>query len=668
MRRYGLALTCFVLAVGQGESAYSLPTYGANCASCHSGARGTIAITGNDTTANPAEACGSPDRGTLKVFQVHQGATRSLTGTLSGLTSGTRYAGVMKGLDGTGVGSCGAFTYTADPSWASQGGYYTTAIGNFSGTPAFNFNLTVGPSTPPDFYDLILATAGVDGSGRFYTESHLYVQVLAASPTIALSKTALTPSATQGMNPVSDTFTVSNTGSATLNYTVSDDATWMTVSPASGSTTGAANTITVQYSTASLAVGSYTGTITVTDPAATNNPQTVHVTLTVNAAPKATIALSKTALTPSATQGMNPVSDTFTVSNTGSATLNYTISDDAAWMTVSPASGSTTGAANTITVQYSAASLTVGGYTGTITVTDPAATNNPQTVKVTLTINATPVPAIVVSKTALTPSAGLGSNAPDDAFTVANGGQGTLNYAITSDAAWLTVAPASGSSTGAAVAHTVQYTTAALAAGSYTATITISDIGGMAAPQTVSVNLTVSAEATSVISVSTNALNIKTMRGLRPAASRFKVSNSGSGTLQYAITTDANWMTIWPLSGSSTGGSNTHYVRYNVNGMAVGTYTATITVSDVASVSAPQTITVTLTVTARTRRGGDDAHNETNGSDSKNDSERDKAADEQTPTVPACGAGAGGMVPALLTLGLSSTLIRRRGGRSKRDS
>jgi len=103
------------------------------------------------------------------------------------------------------------------------------------------------------------------------------------SPTIALSPTTLSPSCSQGSNAASQTFTVQNTGGGMLSYTISDNVTWLACSPAGGTSTGEADTITVTYTTSSLSAGTYNGTITVSDPNATNNPQTIAVTLTVNA-------------------------------------------------------------------------------------------------------------------------------------------------------------------------------------------------------------------------------------------------------------------------------------------------------------------------------------------------------------------------------------------------
>jgi hypothetical protein len=74
------------------------------------------------------------------------------------------------------------------------------------------------------------------------------------------------------------TFSISNSGSGTLTWTVKETKNWMSLSPTSGTGDGA---VTVSIHPSSLEAGTYTGTITVSDDNASNSPQSVIVTLTV---------------------------------------------------------------------------------------------------------------------------------------------------------------------------------------------------------------------------------------------------------------------------------------------------------------------------------------------------------------------------------------------------
>jgi len=85
--------------------------------------------------------------------------------------------------------------------------------------------------------------------------------------------------------------------------------------------------------------------------------------------------------------GPNPSSQTLQIKNSEVGTLNYTISGDAGWLSVYPTSGSSTGNVNEHTVSVDISGLSEGNYSGKITITDPNASNSPQTVGVTLEIS-----------------------------------------------------------------------------------------------------------------------------------------------------------------------------------------------------------------------------------------------------------------------------------------
>ncbi|MGH7229356.1 MAG: BACON domain-containing protein [Nitrospiraceae bacterium] len=119
------------------------------------------------------------------------------------------------------------------------------------------------------------------GTNNLYTEQGCAPVTPGPAPTIGVSPTSLTFSGAQGgTNPAALTVSITNTGSGTLSWTVSDNAAWLSRSPASGTAPG--NT-TVSVNTAGLAAGTYNATITVTATGATNTPQSVPVTLTVTA-------------------------------------------------------------------------------------------------------------------------------------------------------------------------------------------------------------------------------------------------------------------------------------------------------------------------------------------------------------------------------------------------
>jgi len=182
--------------------------------------------------------------------------------------------------------------------------------------------------------------------------------------------------------------------------------------------------------------------------------------------------------------------DTFTIKNIGAGTLNYTVTEYSPWLSVSPTSGSSTGELDTITISYDSAQLLVGTNVATISINDPNATNHPQTV--TVTVNVAQQPArIVCSTTAVSSQSNAGTTAPRNTFTVANGGDGSMSYAVTDDQPWMWVTPETGVSSGEADVINVNYNTASLAPGTYAGTIRVASAQAVNSPQFVAVTLKV---------------------------------------------------------------------------------------------------------------------------------------------------------------------------------
>lgn len=81
------------------------------------------------------------------------------------------------------------------------------------------------------------------------------VQAVQTQPILSISPASLN----FGTSTTQLSVSVSNTGSGTLNWSATDDRSWLTVSPASGGI----GTMTVSISRSGLAVGNYSGTISV---------------------------------------------------------------------------------------------------------------------------------------------------------------------------------------------------------------------------------------------------------------------------------------------------------------------------------------------------------------------------------------------------------------------
>ena len=98
---------------------------------------------------------------------------------------------------------------------------------------------------------------------------------------------ALTFTATQGANnPLPKSLSLRNTGGGTLTWSISDDRNWVTAHTPANTTTGTTTTetdsITVSIDTLNLQPNTYSASITITAPGASNPSEVIPVTLTVN--------------------------------------------------------------------------------------------------------------------------------------------------------------------------------------------------------------------------------------------------------------------------------------------------------------------------------------------------------------------------------------------------
>ena len=102
-------------------------------------------------------------------------------------------------------------------------------------------------------------------------------------PRIWVNVSDMSFSATQGgASPSSQTLQVKNSGIGTLNYTISCDIDFVSVSPASGSSTDNVVEHTVSVDIRGVSEGNYNGNISISDPSAGNSPYTVSVTVEIS--------------------------------------------------------------------------------------------------------------------------------------------------------------------------------------------------------------------------------------------------------------------------------------------------------------------------------------------------------------------------------------------------
>ena len=379
---------------------------------------------------------------------------------------------------------------------------------NLSGIAAGTHNATITitvPGAPPKSIPVTLTVTQATPMSGF-----------SVSPsTLAYTGTVGGPNQIQGV-------TVTNTGTSTLTVTWSDSINWLVAT--SGDTVtmppGGSATITHTASPAGLGAGTYSGIATIAGGGTTKQVP-ITLTLTATSLPPA-IGLNTTSLGFAGTVGgTNPSAQTFAISNTGGGTLTWSAGDNATWLTLSPLSGTNAG---TITASVNVAGLLAGSYPATITVTATGAT--PKTIPVTLTITAsTSGGSIGFSPASLAFSGTVGGTNPAaKPFTITNSGGGTLTWTISSNAVWLRLNTASGTTTTETDTISASVTTSGLAAGTYNAVLTVTASGSTNSPRSIPVSLSLSATVAGTAGLAWNANSETDLAGYKI----YKATSSGA--------------------------------------------------------------------------------------------------------------------------------------------
>jgi hypothetical protein len=276
-------------------------------------------------------------------------------------------------------------------------------------------------------------------------------------------------------NPAPQTFTVRNVGEGEMHWQVSADEPWVLLSPQSGTNTGVAESVQVSIESQSLSPGSYTANVTVRAEGADNSPMNVSVGLLIQENPPI-LEVSPSALSfEMDEEGDVPDSKTFAIRNTGGRTMDWQVSADESWVTLSPSSGVNSGVSQFVHVSISASGMAPGNYTSIVTVNAPGSVNSPQTISIRLSIKMV-IPEIRVSPQLLefTTRRG-GTNPADQQFSIAVISSKTITWVAAETADWLSLSPSTGTNSGEADPVTVSVNKSALSLGTYETDIVVRD-------------------------------------------------------------------------------------------------------------------------------------------------------------------------------------------------
>jgi sugar lactone lactonase YvrE len=429
-----------------------------------------------------------------------------------------------------------------------------------------------------------------------------------AGPAAKLSATSLSFPSTAVGSTSTLALTITNSGTGTLSVSaISNTGTNPTdfthTSNCGGNPLAAGASCTAQVSFTPAAAGSFSATLNITDNGS-GSPQTVTLTGTAVAGPVA--RLSATSLSfPSTTVGSTSTL-ALTITNSGVGNLSVsaignTGTNPTSFTHTSNCGGNPLAAGASCTAQVSFTPAAAGSFSATLNITDNAS-GSPQKVTMTGTGTAVAGPMARLSATSLSfPSTAVGSTSTL-ALTITNSGTGSLSVSAISQTGsnasdFSHTSNCGGNALAAGKSCTAQVTFTPAAAGTFSATLNITD-NATGSPQTVSLSGTgsttgpvaklsatsLSFPSTSVGSTSTLALTITNSGGATLTVSA--IGNTGANPTEFTHTSNCGGN---PLA---AGASCTAQVSFTP--AAAGSFSATLNITDNATGS-PQQVTLTGT-------------------------------------------------------------------------
>jgi WD40 repeat protein len=207
----------------------------------------------------------------LRIYDA--GISAPSTPTLSSPSSGTTSIPISTTLSWN--SASGATSYTLQVSTSSG---FSSYVVNQSGLTSTSYNLN-GLLNNTTYYWRVSAT----NTGGTSSWSNTWSFTTKRVAQIVLSNPILTFSANQyGVIPGTQNITIINGGEENLNWNVSDNATWLDISPISGTNNGS---ITASVNSTNLTTLNNLAEITITATGANNSPQTVNVMYNLQAYP-----------------------------------------------------------------------------------------------------------------------------------------------------------------------------------------------------------------------------------------------------------------------------------------------------------------------------------------------------------------------------------------------
>ncbi len=278
--------------------------------------------------------------------------------------------------------------------------------------------------------------------------------------------------------------------------------------------------------------------------------------------------------------GSAPPSQPLVITHSGYSSLDFEIISSDSWLTVSSSGGTTP---DTVSVSVNAGGLSYGTYFGALTLID--ITNGDSSVVVSVRFDITaPVMTIAEDTVHLTAFAGV-DDIRSASVEIRNEGSGAFAWQATATGAWLTL-PNPTASSGSFL--TVNANAHDLVAGVYLEPVQIT-ADAIGSPDTIWVRLEV-VDNLPYLNVEPDSIHIRTSRPDTVVAMAV-VRNTGVGSLNWTSETSAPWILCSPGAGQA---DDSIQLSIDTSGLAVGTHTATVVVTDYSAFNVSDSVIVTL--------------------------------------------------------------------------
>ena len=296
----------------------------------------TMAVTGNGNTT-PAVGNHTYNNGTVVPINATPGSgwhfvNWTTTGNISEIANATAVSTTVtvdKNKTVTATFAINRYNLTINstiggnvttPGEGVQGLYDHGTVVDLNATPDADYAFLGWSGNVSTIGDVNSSNTNITMYGNYSIMAHFGPHDFSARPI------SLTFTTDEGENPPSKTLEICNTGNGTLNWSLKDNAAWLSENPTSGSLAeDECEDVTVSVDVAGMKAGDYSATITITGSPELEVPVSLHIVSAMPELPAAPAKLSASGLSisPQQVEPGQEVTISINVANTGGETGSY---------------------------------------------------------------------------------------------------------------------------------------------------------------------------------------------------------------------------------------------------------------------------------------------------------------------------------------------------------